>query len=57
MKASPKIAHGKDATDEKNLKSTRRRLSVISDNKLIEGLDAVTLDSNAMTESDSVSLI
>jgi hypothetical protein len=57
MKAAPKNAHGKDASDEKNLKSTRRRLSVMSDNKLIEGLDAVNLDSSAVSEPDSVSFI
>eukprot|EP01041_Mallomonas_annulata_P008978 gene8978-18578_t len=34
----------KDAADGKNLKQTRRRLSVMSDNKLIEGMDAVNLD-------------
>ena len=31
-------------TDGGDLKQTRRRLSVMSDNKLIEGMDGVNLD-------------
>lgn len=38
-KTSPKTAD-----DAKNLKQTRRRLSVMSDNKLIEGMDGVNLE-------------
>lgn len=34
----------KKADDAKNLKQTRRRLSVMSDNKLIEGIDGVNLE-------------
>lgn len=31
-------------TDAKTLNATRRRLSVMSDNKLVEGMDAVAID-------------
>ncbi len=30
--------------DEKDIKQARRRLSVMSDNKLVEGFDSVNLD-------------
>lgn len=44
-KSSGKSAGSKsDSADAKNLKQTRRRLSVMSDNKLIEGIDGVSLD-------------
>eukprot|EP00178_Gracilaria_changii_P011928 TRINITY_DN33636_c0_g1_i1.p1 TRINITY_DN33636_c0_g1~~TRINITY_DN33636_c0_g1_i1.p1 ORF type:complete len:104 (-),score=24.60 TRINITY_DN33636_c0_g1_i1:30-341(-) len=36
---------------DKNLKQTRRRLSVMSDNKLIEGMDSVNLDEKAEAEA------
>jgi hypothetical protein len=31
-------------SEEKDIKQTRRRLSVMSDNKLVEGFDSVNLD-------------
>ncbi len=40
---SPATATGAKE-DSSSLKQTRRRLSVMSDNKLVEGIDAVTLD-------------
>lgn len=43
MSAS-KGSGAKNTDDAKNLKQTRRRLSVMSDNKLIEGMDNVNLD-------------
>jgi len=43
-KPAASMAAKQDADDAKNLKQTRRRLSVMSDNKLIEGMDAVNLD-------------
>eukprot|EP00607_Mallomonas_marina_P004189 CAMPEP_0182428164 /NCGR_PEP_ID=MMETSP1167-20130531/21073_1 /TAXON_ID=2988 /ORGANISM="Mallomonas Sp, Strain CCMP3275" /LENGTH=385 /DNA_ID=CAMNT_0024610867 /DNA_START=126 /DNA_END=1283 /DNA_ORIENTATION=+ len=55
-KAAPSSsAGGKDASDAKNLKQTRRRLSVISDNKLIEGMDAVNLD-NGQAEAEPIAV-
>ena len=36
--------------DSKSLKQTRRRLSVMSDNKLIEGMDSVNLDEKEAAE-------
>lgn len=44
MSASKGTGAGAKADDAKNLKQTRRRLSVMSDNKLIEGMDNVNLD-------------
>jgi hypothetical protein len=44
MSASKGTAPGAKADDAKNLKQTRRRLSVMSDNKLIEGMDNVNLE-------------
>ena len=34
-------------TDAKTLNATRRRLSVMSDNTLVEGMDAVAIDASA----------
>lgn len=34
----------KDGSDDKDIKQARRRLSVMSDNKLVEGFDSVNLD-------------
>jgi len=42
MSASPKGS--KETGDEKDIKLARRRLSVMSDNKLVEGFDSVNLD-------------
>ena len=36
-------------TDAKTLNATRRRLSVMSDNKLVEGMDAVAIDNEDQT--------
>lgn len=41
---------GAKADDAKSLKQTRRRLSVMSDNKLIEGMDNVNLDEKEVAE-------
>ena len=47
-KSAGKSAGSKsDSSDAKNLKQTRRRLSVMSDNKLIEGIDGVSLENEA----------
>ena len=40
--------------DSKSLKQTRRRLSVMSDNKLIEGMDSVNLDEKEAAEVRSI---
>jgi hypothetical protein len=44
----------KPASDAKTLNATRRRLSVMSDNKLVEGMDSVAID--AADEEAEVSL-
>ena len=43
---APKGASPKPA-DTKTLNATRRRLSVLSDNKLVEGMDSVSIDAGA----------
>ena len=56
--AAKPFVHGhKDGSDEKNLKQTRRRLSVMSDNKLIEGMDAVNLDTQVVDPDPVCSLL
>jgi hypothetical protein len=55
MSTSKGTPAGAKADDAKNLKQTRRRLSVMSDNKLIEGMDNVNLDEkDAVPEVNSL---
>eukprot|EP01038_Epipyxis_sp_PR26KG_P004745 gene4745-6656_t len=52
MSSSATSAQSKDGgSAEKDIKQTRRRLSVMSDNKLVEGFDSVNLEDEAETEN------
>lgn len=54
MSTSKGSGAGAKADDAKNLKQTRRRLSVMSDNKLIEGMDNVNLEEKEAAAAQEV---